>query len=227
MNGLRRLDDGVWVADGPLRFVGIQMGCRMTVIRLGDGTLLLHSPIQHAPSLQAAVEANGSVSWLLAPNKFHHMFVGDWAEALPDADLALCPGLVAKRKDLDADLVLEEGSSPWGEEIEVLAVGGIPMIEEWVLFHRPTSTLVLTDLAFHLDHQCAGSARFLGRMNGTFGQLAPTRLERLMMRDKAALRASVERILEWPFERVVMAHGSIVESGGREALAEGYAWLLR
>lgn len=226
MSELRRIADGLWVVEQPLRFLGIQMGCRMTVLRLGDGTLLLHSPVRHDASLQAAVEAEGTVSWVLAPNKFHHLFVKDWVEALPDAELALSPGLVEKRKDLEAALVLGRERAPWGEEIEVCAVEGIPMIEEWVLFHRPTSTLVITDLAFHLDDECPASARFLGRMGGTYGQLAPTRLERLMMRDKAALRASLERILEWPFDRVVMAHGSIVESGGREALADGYGWLL-
>ena len=227
MSELRALDDGLWVAEGPLRFLGIQMGCRMTVIRLADGTQLVHSPIQHAPDLQSAVEQNGPVSWLLAPNKFHHMFVGDWLSAVPNAKLALSPGLVDKRKDLEPSLVLGRESAPWGEEIELCAIEGIPMIEEWVLFHRPTATLVVTDLAFHLDHQCAASARFLGRMGGTYGQLAPTRLERLMVRDKAALRQSLEQILEWPIERVVMAHGSVVEQGGRDALAEGYHWLLR
>lgn len=227
MTELRALDDGLWVAEGPLSFFGIQMGCRMTAIRLGDGSQLLVSPIRHSPVLQAAVEENGPVSWLLAPNKFHHLFIGEWAGALPDAKLALSPGLTAKRKDLAPAMVLGRDPAPWGEEIDVCPVDGIPMIEEWVFFHRPTATLVLTDLAFHLDHDCAPSARFLGRVGGTFGKLAPTRLERLMMRDKAALRASLQRILEWPFDRVVMAHGSIVERGGREALADGYGWLLR
>lgn len=227
MNELRQIAEGLWVVEQPLRFLGIQMGCRMTVLRLGDGTLLLHSPVRHDAALRSAVEAEGSVSWMLAPNKFHHLFVGDWVEALPGAKLALSPGLTEKRTDLSPALVLGREAAPWGGEVDVCPVDGIPMIEEWVLFHRPTGTLVITDLAFHLDQECAASARFLGRMGGTYGQLAPTRLERLMMRDKQALRASVERILEWPFDRVIMAHGSIMETGGRDALADGYAWLLR
>jgi len=33
-------------------------------------------------------------------------------------------------------------------------------------------------------------------------------------------------ILAWDFDRVVVAHGEVLESGGREALRQGYAWLL-
>lgn len=227
MSELRAIDDGLWVAEGPLRFLGIQMGCRMTVMRLGDGTQLVYSPIRHTAQLQSAVEAAGSVSWLVAPNKFHHLFVADWVGAVPGAKLAMSPGLTKKRKDLEPALVLGQSPPPWGDTVEVCAVDGMPAIEEWVLFHRPTATLVVTDLAFHLDDGCAASARFLGRVGGTFGKLAPTRLERLMLvGDKNALRGTVQKILEWPFERVVMAHGSIVESGGRAALEEGFDWLL-
>lgn len=226
MSELRPIDDGLWVAEQPLRFLGIQMGCRMTAIRLESGGLLLHSPIGHTAALQSAVAGHGVVEWLMAPNKFHHLFVSDWRAALPDAKLALSPGLAHKREDLVPDLVLGQDPTPWGDEIEVAAARGIPALEEWVLFHRPTSTLVITDLAFHLDDGCAASARFLGRVGGTYGRLAPTRLERLMVRDAVALRQSVERILEWPFERVVMAHGSILEEGGRAALESGFDWLL-
>ena len=47
------------------------------------------------------------------------------------------------------------------------------------------------------------------------------------MRDRAAARQSLEQILAWDFDRVIVAHGDIRESGGREALKAGYAWLLR
>jgi hypothetical protein len=33
-------------------------------------------------------------------------------------------------------------------------------------------------------------------------------------------------MLAWDFDRIVIAHGEVLESGGREALRAGYAWLL-
>ena len=64
------------------------------------------------------------------------------------------------------------------------------------------------------------------RLGGTYEQLAPSLLERLLVRDRKAFRHSLERILEWPFERVVIAHGEVCEKGGREQLVRGYSWLL-
>jgi hypothetical protein len=57
--------------------------------------------------------------------------------------------------------------------------------------------------------------------------LAPTFFERLLVRDRAALRRSLRRVLAWPFERVVVAHGEVCERGGRQELARAYAWALR
>ena len=47
------------------------------------------------------------------------------------------------------------------------------------------------------------------------------------MRDRAAARQSLEQILAWDFDRVVVAHGDILDSGGHQALSAGYIWLLR
>jgi hypothetical protein len=48
----------------------------------------------------------------------------------------------------------------------------------------------------------------------------------LLIRDHRAARQSLERILGWDFDRIVVAHGDVLSSGGRETLREGYAWLL-
>jgi hypothetical protein len=49
---------------------------------------------------------------------------------------------------------------------------------------------------------------------------------RALVRDRPALRASVERILQWDFDRVVVTHGDVLEHGGKDALRAGFAWLL-
>lgn len=58
-------------------------------------------------------------------------------------------------------------------------------------------------------------------------RLGPTAAFRLGIRDREAARRSVERILEWEFDRILPGHGEIVEAGGREALRRDLAWLLR
>jgi hypothetical protein len=48
----------------------------------------------------------------------------------------------------------------------------------------------------------------------------------LLIRDRRAARQSLVRILGWDFDRIVVAHGDVLERGGREALRQGYSWLL-
>src|SRR3954470_1958886 len=54
--------DGVWVVDsGPMEVFGIPLPIRMTVLRLADGGLWLHSPTRLTPALAAALQALGPI----------------------------------------------------------------------------------------------------------------------------------------------------------------------
>ncbi|MBY0399175.1 hypothetical protein K2X89_02695, partial [Myxococcota bacterium] len=64
------------------------------------------------------------------------------------------------------------------------------------------------------------------RAMGAYGCLGPTPLERLLVRDRSAFRQSLEHVLGWPFERVVVAHGAVCERDGHARLARGYRWIL-
>src|SRR5262249_17087896 len=65
---LRSLHENLWVCEQPFGFFGLQVGARMTVIRIAGGDLLLHSPIAPTAELRAEVEALGPVKFLMAPN---------------------------------------------------------------------------------------------------------------------------------------------------------------
>ncbi|NJR48100.1 MAG: DUF4336 domain-containing protein [Hyellaceae cyanobacterium CSU_1_1] len=69
---LRQLDNNLWVAEQPLKFMGLPVGTRMTVIRLADNSLLLISPIAITPEIKQQLNSLGTVRYLIAPNLFHH-----------------------------------------------------------------------------------------------------------------------------------------------------------
>ena len=56
-------------------------------------------------------------------------------------------------------------------------------------------------------------------------QPGATIFERVLIRDRAAAREQVGRMLAWDADRIVLAHGDIIETGGREVLRRAYAWL--
>jgi len=223
---MQTLATDLWADQQPLRFVGMEIGTRMTVIRLPTGGLWIHSPIEATDERLEAVRALGEPAVLIAPTRFHHMFVGSWRDAFPDASLHLAPGLASKRPDLmPAEVLGDEAPAAWAGHIEQVVVKGFPLANEVVFYHPPTATLVATDLAFNPSPSFSVGTRFALRLAGVKGLLSPTLLERFGIRDRTAFRSSFDRILEWPFERVIVAHGDIVEVGGREALLEGYAFL--
>ena len=224
---LRQLHSDLWVAEAPLRFVGLEMGARMTVVRLPDGKVLVHSPIAASDELVREVRALGPIAYLVAPNRYHHLYVADWQRACPDAALYVAHGLDRKRPDLVVAGVLGDEAEPgWRGALEQVPLAGIPILSEVVFFHPASATLIATDLAFNIGHASPPVTRFVFRLFGTFGRLSPTLLERILVRDRAAFRRSFERVLVWPFERVIVAHGEVCEAGGRAQLMHGYRWVL-
>ncbi len=199
----------------------------MAVVRLPDGKLLLISPIAADPDLVREVEALGPVAHLVAPNRFHHLFLASWQQACSDASTWVAPGLDSKRADLPVTGVLSNEPEPdWKDTLDQVVLEGIPMLNEVVFFHRPSATLLATDLAFNVGAESPMPTRLAFRLIGADGRLSPTIFERLLVRDREAFRRSLTRVLDWPFERVVVAHGGICERGGREDLRRGYAWVL-
>jgi len=224
---MRELHADLWVTETPLRFLGLEVGTRMTTIRLPNGDLLLHSPVRLDEELRRKIQALGRVAYLIAPNKLHHLFLDDWITAFPDAALHLAPGLDSKRKDLLPAGILGDTPDPaWAEVLDQVALQGFSFANEVVFFHKPSRTLILTDTAFNVGPEAVPATRFFFKLNGVYDRVSPTILEKMLIRDRTAFRAGMERILAWPFERIIVGHGAVKESGGREELTRGYDWLL-
>jgi hypothetical protein len=223
---LSAVAEDVYALEVPFRAGGLELGGRMTVIRLPGGGLWIHSPVRLEAEAREAVEALGPVRFLVAPNLMHHLHLKAWAAAFPEARVVALPGL--RRKQPDLHIAVELGDTPdagYGEVITQQRVRGIPRVEEFVFLHRPSRTLLVTDLAFHIRQSPSWLTRTYLRLSGTYGKLAPTILLKSLVKDRAALRASLDAVLSLDFERVVVCHGEVLERGGREALRSGFAWL--
>jgi len=226
MSQPRPLDTDVFVVDHPLRLPGgVALGTRSTLIRLSDGRLWLHSPGPSSPAWTEWFAQHGSPGAIVAPSLLHHAYVAEHAAAFPEAQLYGPPGFTAKT-GIEVT-VIDGDPSPWPGDLAVGLVGGCPKMNELVFLHRASGTLILTDLAFNFHDVPGFGTRLFLRINGALGRFTSSRLgRRYYFEDHAALRASVERILEWPFERIVVAHGDVVERDGHEVFRRGFDWLL-
>lgn len=222
---LDRIAEAVWAAPFPHSLGGLQLGTRMTVVRLSDGSLFVHSPIALDEALKRAIDALGPVGHIVAPNLYHHMYVGDFAAAYPEAKTYAAPGLSEKRSDLRFDEALgSKAGRPWGDELSETALEGFAL-GETVFFHAPSRTLISSDLIQNFDTSKHWPTRLYLRAAGIHRKTGVSRLIRLLLRDKTEGRRTVDRVLDWKPERIILAHGSPILSNGEEALRDAYRWL--
>jgi hypothetical protein len=222
---LQALAPDLWVASHPLPMWVGDIGCRMTIVRIG-GDLLLHSPVPLEPATRSALDSIGRVRWIVGPNRVHHFWLGDYARAYPEALLCGAPGLAEKRRDLRFRGVLDDAQPPpWGPSVRIALLRGAPSLNELAFFHPASRTLVLTDLAFNVQPD-GGRARLFHRLVGATGRFGPHRIVRLAIRDPRAAGRSLQAIRAWDFDRVIVSHGDVLERGGKAAFETAFArWL--
>ena len=203
--------------DRDLRFLGVEIGCRMTIIDL-DGDLLLHSPIDVELDQLPA----GTPRWFLSPNKMHHLSAGLWLDRGLEGWAA--PGLPEKRPDLSFHHVVTEPCEPWGDRILLMPTFSFSLTNEVVLLHRPSKTLVVTDLAFHFTESYPWLTRASMAVSGAYPGCKVSILEKVGMKRDLA-REEIGAILELDFDRLILSHGESFETGGKDQFRGAYRWL--
>ncbi|MBR0757303.1 DUF4336 domain-containing protein [Bradyrhizobium jicamae] len=226
---LKQFGQDIWIADGSnVAVAGFHYPTRMAVIKLSDGSLFIWSPIRLTDDLRAEVDALGSVQHMIAPNSLHHLFLGEWQRAYPAATLHAPPGLRKRRKDIAFDVDLKDApSADWAAEIDQIAMRGNLITTEVVFFHVRSGTVLFTDLLQQLPAaSLSGWRAIVAKLDLMTGpEPSVPRKFRLAFVNRRAARNALQRILAWPAERVLMAHGTPVESDAGTFLRRAFGWL--
>ena len=227
--------EGLYVVDSLLPgTLGTVLPVRMTVVRLADGGLLLHSATRFSAGLRAELERLGPISHLVAPNTAHWMFVKGWQQAVPTAVTWAVPGLRHRRQvrrslvRLDHDLG-EQPPNAWGPGFALVPVPGGFGFREVALFHQPSRTLMLADLVLNLEAEKLPRAmRPLLRLLGVLAPdgMAPAYLRWVVKRRRRDAAAAARQMLALAPERVIFAHGRWFDHDGAERLRRSLRWLV-
>lgn len=217
----------IWLKEYPIRYAGTEFRSRMTVIRLSDDRLMIHSPCEINKETKAEIETLGQVRFIVAPGSFHHLYVASAQIAFPQAETFICPGIERKQPRLEFDWILSNRPDPrWQNVFEQALVRGTTFMWEVAFFHIPSRTLILVDLIENFTDRTPGVDwrlrlwfRFLFRM---WNWPKPAPEYQLGWGNRRAVGKSLERILEWDYSRVVLAHGDLIESDAKAILRE--AW---
>jgi hypothetical protein len=224
-NGLTQIDENLWITSIPHSFVGLHVGTRMTVVRLASGELVLHSPIALSADLRREIDALGAVKHIVCPNLFHHSYAAEVLRAYPSAKLLGPQKLQKKRRDLAFDATLSDTPHPdWNGELLPTTIAG-SLMAETVLYHVPSRTLITSDLVENFRDNAHAFTRWYLKLGGILGKVGWHPLLRMVYVDRRKARASLEKILALPFDRVIVAHGDIITTDAKETLRQGMRWL--
>ena len=216
---MEQIAENVWVLQFPLRLLGVAIGRAVTVIRLSSGKVVVHSTAPFTPADLAQIRDVGEPAWLVEASKFHDSYAKSGRAALPGIPY-LAPEGFAEVAGVETQPLLP-APAEWAGELEVLELEGMPKVREHVLFHRASGTLIVADVLFNFGRGGSAWTRFFARYVmrlREFVGMSP--FFRLMIRDRAAFRRSVEEMMRWEFDRVIVAHGEIIERGGKEQLRD-------
>ena len=216
---MRPLAENLWVLPYPLRLLGANFRRMVTVVRLGSGQLAIHSTGPFTAAEVAAISGLGRPGWLLEAMRRHDTFSKRGREAFPGIPF-LAPEGFARIVGFPTEPLLPAPAA-WGDELEVLRLEGMPSLQEHVVFHRPSRTLIVADLVFNFGPDVSAWTRFLVLCAvGARHQPGMSRPFRLAIKDKAAFQRSLQALMRWDFERVIVGHGDMIETEGKRRLAE-------
>ena len=219
--------DSIWVKHVPFSVLGAPLGKTTTVMRLKDGDLVIHSAAPLEAEDVAAVYELGRPRWLMEGSRMHDTFALSMRALFPEATYLLPPRFPLSVEALAPAEKLKAKALPesWRGEVEVERIGGVPAVEEHAVWHRPSGTVILSDLVFNLTLAPGERVPFFLRwVSGIKEFPATSRLVKLATKDKQAVARSIDRILAWDFERVVVGHGEIMAVNAKDLLKETLKW---
>ncbi|MEM1296261.1 MAG: hypothetical protein AAGH89_12910 [Verrucomicrobiota bacterium] len=220
MPNLQSLAENLWLMPYPLSIAGMRLGRTVTIIRLRSGKLIIHSTAPFPEADVAAFTDLGEPTWLVEATNFHDTFARQGHAAFPQL-----PYLVPEHFPTPKGVSTQELMMPddWGDELSMVKVDGMPKINEHVFFHPSSKTLIVADLVFNMPPETdAMTLRLLRWISGMKTYPDNSRMYRALIKDRAAFEASLQQILAFDFETVIVAHGVPIRERAKDQLAETF-----
>lgn len=235
---IREVTKNVWIFSKPFsRFGVIPFGGRSTAIKLRDGGVWVLASTPLETETKAKIDELGPVKFIVGPDQGHHLYLGEFKKAYPDAKLIAVEEAIQKHKGEDIKF---DGS--WGkdapdtkygfeDDIKWCFLRGF-LTKEVAFFHKDSKSLIEADLLFNMppNEQYSKSRR------ATFSILTSRVLnpwsyahKRLVWSggsDKEAMKKDVKTVAEWDFERIIPCHGDVIEKDANKAWREAFKWYL-
>ena len=235
---LKLMAENIWIVDGPaiemsFGLTKVPFSTRMTVVKLANGKLWCHSPIQPNQALLDSLDQLGEVTFLIGPNKLHYAYLQAWKDLYPSAQVWLAPGIDQRARAQKIPLpqgqeLTDQAPPTWSAELDQDLFKGSRFMQEAVFFHKASKTLILTDMIENIEtHQMKTHQRLLFKLgdNAYPNGKTPRDLRLTFVGKKTAARTSFETLKNWEPEKIILAHGQCFLENGQEELDRAFKWV--
>ena len=228
---LQAFAKNVWIADGPsVCAMGIPFPTRMIVVKLCDGSLWVNSPVHVPHDKLDRITAVGPVRYLVAPTRMHVWRLEEWQALFPEAELWAPPQIPNEFKRLPfAGILADAPPQGWAEDLDQLIFKGNLFIDEVYFLHKRSRTVILGD--FIQNRRIMKGKPLLNALLRLAGVAYPNGSVpfdiRLSITDRNLARRSLEKLLSWDFDKLIIAHGVCIEEDAKPFVARAFRWLLR
>ena len=222
---MQQLHDGLWVHEDSMRLGGVALPVRMTVVRLASGGLWVHSPTELSTPLKNAVDDLGAVTAILAPSNGHNLWFEAWQNAYPEAATFVARGIPKKLPNLTGYEFIDEHAADWATDLDCQVMKGVPFFDECVFLHRPSRSLIVSDLVQnHRGREQQGFAKVISKLIMEpigFKDIctAPPLRFKFVVKDRPAFHGFLGDVQAWDFNRIIVAHGNIIDDDAKATLA--------
>ena len=229
MPNLEEFAENLWMIDGPpVHNFGIPLPTRMIVIKLTDGALWVNSPVSTPTKELDRIKALGPVRYLVAPTQLHLWRLEECQDLFPDAELWGPPQITKRFQQLTFAGVLREAPPDcWAQDLDQTVLKGNCFVEELAFYHKKSRTLIMTD--FIQNHPTPAGRPILNviwRLAGVAYPAGGVPVDiRLSFTDRKLARRSLEKLLSWDFDKLVIAHGVCIDGDAKPFVERAFRWL--
>ncbi len=224
--------ENLWIIDGPkVRDMGVTFTTRMTLARLANGCVWVDSPVSVPFDMLKRITELGPVRYLVAATPRHFWRLEGWHTLFPEAQLwsSRTTLLTLKKRPVPLTGILgDEPPQAWVDDFDQLVFKGNSLLDEVLFFHKQSGTVILDDLIqIHPKVKGKPLRNALFKLEGVVSPHGGVGLDiRLSFTNRNLARRSLEKLLSWDFDKLIIAHGDCIKKDAKAFVERAFRWLV-
>lgn len=229
---IQEFGKNIWIVDGPkVRDMGILFTTRMVIVKLQDSSLWIDSPVPVSFETLRDISHLGTIQYMIAATPRHVWRLESWHTLFPRAQLWVTEAtpFTLKKGDLPyAGILRDTPEQGWANDLDQMLFMGSSLMKEVLFFHKSSRTVMLDDLIqIHVLEKSQPFRNALLKLGGVTSPDGGVSLDiRLAFTNRKLARQSLEKLLSWDFDKLIIGHGRCIEKDAKAFVTKAFSWLV-